>query len=201
MKLGSNASKGRGRGAQRDRGNDRRSNHNLRQDNTQFNRSDNQDIYSRNSSLQNGFNRNESFNNRFQEDHNTTDSSSVSEPIRNANQDIEILRETVEELTKSSLYCQYCDCYLNSLTEVNSHIGTLVHQQSMAKQVMTRNNVKIEPNNENDLRINNSELIPAINEPIVTKEPKGMEILVKLIEDRKQITLKTLTEMVFMSKF
>ncbi len=194
MKLESNAPKNRGREAQRARGNDRRPNQNQRQDNTQFNRGDNQDIYSRNNAPQNRLNRNESFNNRFQ-DLNTTGSSSVSEPIRNTNKDIEILRETVEELTKSNLYCQYCDCYLSSLIEVNSHIGTLVHQQNMAKQVMAHNNVKIEPNNQNDLRINNSELIPAIN------EPKGMEILVKLIEDRKQITLKTLTEMVFMSKF
>ncbi len=174
MKLESNE---RRIGAQRDRYNDRTPNHNQRQSNNQFNRGNNQEIYSRNNAFQDGFNRNESFANRFQENLNTTDN----------NTDIEILKETVEELTKSNLYCQYCDCYFSSLIEVNSHIGTLVHQQNMA-----HSNVNIEPNNQNHFRINNSELIPPIN------EPKGMEILVKLIEDRKQITLKTLTEMVFM---
>lgn len=206
MKLGSKAAN-RGRSANRgnattlrEKTNDRRPLLNQRQDNESFTRSNtNQNRFESRSDI--NTNKEELYNRRPQEDRiNREEITTISEPEQNPTKHMEILRETVEELAKSNLYCQYCDCYLSSLVEVNTHIATLIHQQNMAKKIMEENNVKIESDsdfNDKQNEMNDSERIHSIPEPIVEKPVSltGMNLLIKLIEDRKQITLKTLTEM------
>ncbi|CAG2174111.1 unnamed protein product [Oppiella nova] len=95
---------------------------------------------------------------------------------------MEELRNTVEELSSSNLYCQYCDFYLSSFNDINSHIGTVLHQQNMAKKSME----------------NSAQSVPKcepMNRTVVERVPIGMAALVKMIDNRKQITLKSLTDM------
>lgn len=108
------------------------------------------------------------------------------EAEQNPSKDIAILRETVEELAKSSLYCQYCDCYLSSLQEVNTHIGTAIHQQNMHKKTME----------EQSQRKAQQKETARVSQTVIERVPVGMAAIVEMIEQKKQITLKTLTDMV-----
>ena len=141
----------------------------------------------------------QSFDERAPEDSFDSGPEMTEAPPETDENPIAILKETVEELAKSNLYCQYCDCYLSSLIEVNTHIGTANHQKNMAKKVMEENN-SINNNNRNNSQPKPKENQPIsrpISQTIVERVPTGMAAIVQMIEQRKQITLKTLTEMVF----
>ena len=109
------------------------------------------------------------------------------EPEQNPSKDIAILRDTVEELAKSNLYCQYCDCYLSSLSEVNAHIGTAIHQKNMHQKTMEE---------QNKSQSQTKPVTTRVSQTIVERVPVGMAAIVQMIEQKKQITLKSLTDMV-----
>ncbi|CAG2168871.1 unnamed protein product [Oppiella nova] len=104
---------------------------------------------------------------------------------------MEELRNTVEELSSSNLYCQYCDFYLSSFNHINSHIGTVLHQQNMAKKSM-ENSARGVSEQTASQSVPNSE---PMSRTVVQRVPIGMAALVKMIDNRKQITLKSLTDM------
>ncbi|CAG2120671.1 unnamed protein product, partial [Medioppia subpectinata] len=111
------------------------------------------------------------------------------EAEEDVSRDIAILRQTVEELSQSNLHCQYCDHFLSSVNDINAHMGSLIHQQNMAKKEM-QDNAKVD----SDGRFGANDRADT-SRTVVDRVPTGMAALVQMIDSRKQITLKSLTDM------
>ncbi|XP_054155139.1 uncharacterized protein LOC128953559 isoform X2 [Oppia nitens] len=139
------------------------------------------------------FDRNDAFS-RHPTDRDFVDNNNC-EPKENTSNNLDDLREAVSKINDSEYYCEYCDCRLNSMDEVNDHAKTDLHQQHMAKQIMKRNGIDIHDNSPNSRRNDSHNQRQGIRRTVVERVPSGMSFVAQMIEQKQQITLRSLIDM------